>query len=157
MLFFLLTLPTAIVSFFFNKLITTNEGKLFILTCNCISFSYHALNFFIYSITNIKFRSEMTKTFFNLNFSSTNSNSSNLLQLNTTNFDSEITSRLNKFNANKRRSWSSFFLNISNSLFKSSKCIFLMIFHENKLIFNSKSLFYLLIYFWNLKVTIFLF
>jgi hypothetical protein len=64
LLFFIMTLPTAVVSFFFNRLITTNEGKFFITLSNCISFSYHGLNYFIYNMSNKKFRSESKNTFF---------------------------------------------------------------------------------------------
>ncbi len=63
LLFFIMTLPTAFCSFYFDHLLTTNNGKLFILLSNSISFSYHAFNFFINCLTNIKFRQETFKTF----------------------------------------------------------------------------------------------
>jgi hypothetical protein len=65
LLFFIMTLPTAFCSFYFDHLLTTNNGKLFILLSNSISFSYHALNFFINCLTNIKFRHETYNIFCN--------------------------------------------------------------------------------------------
>ena len=63
LLFFISTLPTAFASFFFKQLIESNTGRLTISISNCISFSYHALNFFTNWFTNIKFREEMLRTF----------------------------------------------------------------------------------------------
>jgi hypothetical protein len=63
LLFFIMTLPTAFCSYYFDHLLMTRHGKLFILLSNSISFSYHALNFFINCSTNIKFRQETFNTF----------------------------------------------------------------------------------------------
>nr|QVK45791.1 G protein-coupled receptor [Proales similis] len=58
LLFIAMTLPTAAASFFFNELFSTDHGLFIIYVCNTISFSYHGLNFFIYFLSNKRFRSQ---------------------------------------------------------------------------------------------------
>lgn len=62
-LFVAMTLPTAYASFFFARLIQTDHGYFLIVLFNCITFSYHGLNFLIYYVSNLKFRSEFRKLF----------------------------------------------------------------------------------------------
>lgn len=57
--FIILTLPTAIASFYFVDWIQTEEGNLLINLFDDLSFTYHGCNFFILTIMNRKFR-EMT-------------------------------------------------------------------------------------------------
>lgn len=60
-LFVLMTLPTACASFFFNDLYSSESGLIMIMLCNCVSFSYHGLHFFINLISNRVFRREFLK------------------------------------------------------------------------------------------------
>ena len=62
-LFLLMSLPSAYVSFNFNSLFATNNGQIVITVSNCLTFSFHGLNFFIYYATNKKFREQFHHTF----------------------------------------------------------------------------------------------
>jgi hypothetical protein len=64
LLFFIMTLPTALVSFYFENLFKSNAGRVLIIFSNSISFSYHALHFFINFFTNTKFKKKACETFF---------------------------------------------------------------------------------------------
>ena len=63
LLFFIMTLPTALVSFYFEHLFKSNAGRIIILFSNSISFSYHSLHFFINFFTNKKFKKKTCETF----------------------------------------------------------------------------------------------
>ncbi len=60
-LFFLMTLPTAFVSYYFNHLFASEGGRLVITLANSVSFSYHAMCFFTNFLTNLKFRNEVLR------------------------------------------------------------------------------------------------
>lgn len=59
--FIALTSPIACASFFFNTLFTTDYGNFIIVLLDCISFSYHGLNFVIMTFSNNMFRKEFFK------------------------------------------------------------------------------------------------
>lgn len=62
--FIALTSPIACASFFFDTLFTTDYGNFIIVLFNCISFSYHGLNFIIMTFSNTMFRKEFFKIIF---------------------------------------------------------------------------------------------
>ncbi len=99
LLFFLMTLPTAFVSYYFNRLFATEGGRLVITLANSVSFSYHAMCFFTNFSTNLKFRNEILRiikysnkqgtglsTVVNCDNSTYNANSANVNKTNTTRF-----------------------------------------------------------------------
>jgi len=59
-LFIVMTLPGAVVTSVLNAYLETygDLGKLLITICDCISFSFHALNFLILLLTNKRFLRE---------------------------------------------------------------------------------------------------
>ena len=60
MLFIILTFPGAIISgYFFIDLIQTDVGSMLLILFDDITFSYHALNFFMLIYTNRKFYAEL--------------------------------------------------------------------------------------------------
>lgn len=59
--FIALTSPIACASFFYDSLFTTDYGNFIIEFLDCISFSYHGLNFVIMTFSNTMFRSEFFK------------------------------------------------------------------------------------------------
>ena len=61
MLFLVVTLPTAYVSFFFADMIKTDLGYFLIVLFNCVTFSYHGLYFFLLLLSNNKFKREFFK------------------------------------------------------------------------------------------------
>jgi hypothetical protein len=57
--FIAMTLPTALAGgYFFPRLIGTVEGRLVLVFCDCLSFSYHSLNFVVFLMFNKQFRLE---------------------------------------------------------------------------------------------------
>nr|QVK45792.1 G protein-coupled receptor [Proales similis] len=58
-LFIVMTLPSAYVSFAYGFLVSLDYGRTVILICDCITFSYHGLNFYIYFLLNRRFRQEL--------------------------------------------------------------------------------------------------
>ncbi len=75
LLFIVLTLPGAVVTSILNKVLQERGivGFVIINICDCLSFSFHALNFLIVMLTNKRFAYEVKayfKTKFNLNQSS---------------------------------------------------------------------------------------
>ena len=66
-LFVSMTAPAAIATSFLNSYLQTSGeiGNLIILSCNTITFSYHAFNFFIIFWANKRFSREV-KTFFSI-------------------------------------------------------------------------------------------
>lgn len=61
LLFIGLTLPIACASFFFDQLFSTDYGVFIITLLDCVSFSYHGLNFIIMAFSNKMFRREFLK------------------------------------------------------------------------------------------------
>ncbi len=55
-MFIIMTLPSACASFFFDVWFQSVIGKFVISLCDTISFSYHALNVIVFSITNRKYK-----------------------------------------------------------------------------------------------------
>ncbi len=70
-LFILMTLPGAIVTSFLNSFLQSSGdlGLLVITICDCITFSFHALNFLILLLTNKRFQREL-KTYFKIDSTS---------------------------------------------------------------------------------------
>lgn len=60
-LFIAMTSPIACASFFFDTLFTTDYGNFIIVLLDCVSFSYHGLNFVIMTLSNTMFRKEFFK------------------------------------------------------------------------------------------------
>ena len=62
LLFIALTLPAAVVTIILNKVLQTSGvvGFVIINLCDCLAFSYHALNFMIVMLTNKRFMIEVT-------------------------------------------------------------------------------------------------
>jgi hypothetical protein len=58
-LFICFTLPLALASFYLEILLTTDTGQFFIIILDCVSFSFHGLNFFIIYFSNVIFRHEV--------------------------------------------------------------------------------------------------
>lgn len=63
-MFIAMTLPSACASFLFDTLLTTDYGNFIIVLLDCISFSYHGLNFIIMTFSNTMFRKEFFKILF---------------------------------------------------------------------------------------------
>lgn len=63
LIFVMMTLPLASASFFFNQLVLTDYGLFIIVLLDCISFSYHGLNFILMAFSNKIFRKQYKKTF----------------------------------------------------------------------------------------------
>jgi hypothetical protein len=61
--FIFMTSPSATASFYYSQLAQSDQGRLVLQVCNSISFSFHALNFFVYLVTNKKFRKFVCKHF----------------------------------------------------------------------------------------------
>ena len=57
--FILFTSPGAVTSVYFSILIQTFAGKIVILLCDGLSFSYHALNILILCFTNKRFYTQL--------------------------------------------------------------------------------------------------
>jgi CDP-diglyceride synthetase len=62
-LFIVITLPGAIVTLDFNSLIVSQWGLLLIKLADALVFSYHGLNFYIFYVSNNRFKSEFKKLF----------------------------------------------------------------------------------------------
>lgn len=60
-LFVAMTSPIACASFFFDELFPTHYGTFIITFLDCVSFSYHGLNFIIMAFSNKMFRKEFVK------------------------------------------------------------------------------------------------
>jgi hypothetical protein len=58
LLFVVFTLPSAIASHFYSDLIMSDIGSTYLILSNCLSFSYHGLNFFLFYLTNKVFGKE---------------------------------------------------------------------------------------------------
>ena len=70
-LFIVFTSPAAVVSSYYNVLIQSYMGKVFIFIADSLTFTYHALNFVILIITNKQFYRKIVSKMFNRTFSST--------------------------------------------------------------------------------------
>lgn len=63
-MFIVMTLPTAISSFFFVEWYQTDIGNFLINLFDDLSFTYHGLNFFILILFNKRFRGYVKKIIF---------------------------------------------------------------------------------------------
>jgi hypothetical protein len=63
LIFILMTSPSAMASFFFSTLFSTDYGTFIVNLFNCISFTYHGLNIVIMTVSNVIFRKELGKIF----------------------------------------------------------------------------------------------
>ena len=63
--FILMTLPTAIASFYYNYLKSFKLGSFLILLFNSITFSFHAFNFFIFVFENKTFKNKLKSVYRN--------------------------------------------------------------------------------------------
>ena len=62
-LFILMTLPTAVASFFYNRLMSQHYGPFIILLFNSVTFSYHAFNFFLFVYENKIFKRKLKSVY----------------------------------------------------------------------------------------------
>jgi len=65
--FILMTLPGAICSFYYSELLSIAYGSLIIFFFDCVTFSYHSLNFLFLFFTNNIYKKEFKK-FLNFKF-----------------------------------------------------------------------------------------
>ena len=63
LMFIIFTLPTAVVSKYYNTLVLTFEGNIILFAANSFTFSYHAFNIFILCIFNEKFLNSLKNLF----------------------------------------------------------------------------------------------
>lgn len=63
LIFIAMTSPIAMASFFFSLLASTDYGVFIITLFDCVSFSYHGLNFVIMALSNKIFRNAFKKLF----------------------------------------------------------------------------------------------
>ena len=83
LLFIVMTLPSALVSIYYNDLVITYTGLAWAIFGNSIGFSYHGFSFFILYSTNSRFRDEFKGLFkccFGNRFSSGGNSSTNKTQ-----------------------------------------------------------------------------
>ena len=67
-LFILFTLPLAFAQFYFTQLFATRHGVFVIFLLDCLSFTYHGLNFFILFFSNHIFKKEVLRLLDSVNF-----------------------------------------------------------------------------------------
>jgi hypothetical protein len=63
LLFILLTGPDAVCSMLYSQIIKLPNGELIIILLDCITFSYHALNILVLSLSNKEFLRKLKKSF----------------------------------------------------------------------------------------------
>lgn len=63
LLFILLTGPDAVCSMLYSQIISLPNGELIIILLDCITFSYHALNILVLSLSNKEFLRQLKKSF----------------------------------------------------------------------------------------------
>ena len=81
-LFIVFTCPSAIASQYYNVLVMTFGGNVFLSTAGCLAFTYHALNIIILCLSNKEFMRKIIKLFCKKNRVHTaSSNSTNLFFL----------------------------------------------------------------------------
>ena len=61
--FILMTLPGAICSFYYSELLSISYGRYIIFFFDCVTFSYHSLNFLFLYMTNNLYKNELNNFF----------------------------------------------------------------------------------------------